>query len=194
MAALLTLIASTSLLLAPAVEQSPVGNWKMTIRVGHIGEALRTVILEVTENDGEYKAQLTSMQNRMTEADEVMFEDDRLTVYYGSYEYELVIDGDTATGTVVSPAGTQDVTANRQQTQLFAGDAPEPYLKTWRGSVEKTDGGYEIATRRRRFTFLNGEAFEEELESFVGKGVAITGFWRVDTIEIHTIEPWERRR
>ncbi len=193
MAALLTLI-TTSLLIAPTAEQNPVGNWKMTIQVGHIGEALRTVILEVTENGGEYKAELTSMQNRMAEADEVMFEDDLLTVYYGSYEYELVIDGDTATGTVVSPAGTQDVTANRQQTQLFAGDTSKPYVKTWRGSVEKIDGGYEIATRRHRFTFLNAAAFEEELESFVGKGVAITGYWRVDTIEIHTIEPWERRR
>ena len=194
MASLLIWIASTSLLLAPAAEPNPVGNWKMTLTVGHIGEALRTVILEVTEDGEQYKAQLTSMQNRMTEADEVTFEDDLLTVYYGSYEYKLTIDGDTASGTVASPAGTQDVTANRQQTQLFAGDAPEPYQKTWRGSVEKTADGYRIATRRHTFDFLNADAFEEELESFVGKGVSITGFWRVDIIEIHSIEPWERRR
>ena len=109
-------------------------------------------------------------------------------------EYELEIDGDTATGTVISPAGSQDVTAHRQLTQLFAGDAPEPYEKTWRGSVEKNEGDYEIVTRRHRFTFLNADAFEDELESFVGKGVEITGFWRVDEIEIHSIEPWERRR
>ena len=101
-------------------------------------------------------------------------------------EYELEIDGDTATGTMVSPAGSQDVTAHRQLTQLFADDAPGPYEKTWRG--------YEIVTRHRRFTFLNADAFEDELESFVGKGVAITGFWRVDEIETHSIEPWERRR
>ena len=133
------------------------------------------------------------MQNRMAEADEVMFEDDLLTVYYGSYEYKLEFDGDTAAGTVVSPAGTQDVTAHRQLTQLFAGDAPEPYKKTWRGSVEKTEDGYRIATRRHTFAFLNADVFDDELESFVSKGVAITGFWRVDKIEIHTIEPWERR-
>ncbi len=194
MAVLFTFITSASLLLATAVEQNPVGNWKMTIEVGHIGEALRTVILEVTENGEQYKAELTSMQNRMTEADEVTFEDDLLTVYYGSYEYKLAIEGDTATGTVVSPAGTQDVTARRQQTQLFAGDAPEPYQKIWRGSLEKDEDGYKIVTRRHTFGFVNADAFEKQLESFVGKGVAITGFWRVDKIEIHTIEPWERRR
>lgn len=77
----------TTLLLP--VNQDPAGNWKMTIKVGHVGEGLRTVILEVTEEPekGGYKGQITSMQNRMTHADEVSFEGDTLTVWYGSYEY-----------------------------------------------------------------------------------------------------------
>ena len=183
-----------SLLLTPVVEETPVGNWKMTIKVGHIGEGLRTVVLAVTEADGGYKGELTSMQNRMTEADEVLFDGKTLTVYYGSYEYVLDIDGDTGTGTVTSPAGKQDVTAERQETQLFAGDEPEPYQKTWRGQIEEHDGSYVIKTRRNTFDFVNADVYEKELTGYLGKGVSITGFWRVDKIEIQTIEPWQGRR
>lgn len=178
------------------VDQNPTGNWKMTIQVGHVGEGLRTVILEITENgegDG-YRGQLTSMQNRMTDADEVTFEGDVLTVWYGSYEYELTVDGDSASGTVTSPTGTQDVTAKRQDTQLFAGDAPEPYQKTWRGTLERQEEGYKIVTRRNTFGFVNADAFAEELESFTDKDASVTGLWRIDKIEILSIEPWERRR
>ena len=184
----------TTLLLP--VDQDPTGNWKMTIKVGHLGEGLRTVILEITGNDEGYTGQLTSMQNRMTDADEVTFDGEMLTVWYGSYEYKLEIEGDTASGSVISPAGTQDVTANRQASQLFAGDAPEPYQKTWRGTVEKQEDGYGyvIVTRRNTFSFINTDAFEEQLSSFVDHDAMITGFWRIDKIEILSIEPWERRR
>ena len=186
----------TTLLLP--VDQDPTGNWKMTIKVGHLGEGLRTVILEITEEDEDegdgYKGQLTSMQNRMTDADEVTFDGETLTVWYGSYEYELKIEGDTASGSVISPAGTQDVTANRQTSQLFAGDAPEAYQKTWRGTVEKQEDGYAIVTRRNTFNFINADAFEEQLSSFVDQDATITGLWRIDKIEILAIEPWERRR
>lgn len=187
------LVALLTTLLVP-VDQDPVGNWKMTIKVGHVGEGLRTVILEVTEDGDGYQGQLTSMQNRMTHADEVTFDGETLTVWYGSYEYDLKIDGDSAAGTVTSPAGTQDVTAERQDTQLFAGDAPEPYQKTWNGKVEKLEGGWAIVTRRNTFHFTNADAFEEQLSSFADGDASITGLWRVDKIEILSIEPWERRR
>lgn len=178
------------------VDQDPIGNWKMTIQVGHVGEGLRTVILEVTENDdgAGYEGQITSMQNRLTDADEVSFDGDVLTVWYGSYHYELRIDGDSAAGTVTSPSGTQDVTANRQETQLFAGDAPEPYQKTWNGAIEKKDDGYAIVTRRNTFYFTNSDAFANQLASFSGGDVSLTGLWRVDKIEILAIEAWERNR
>ncbi len=179
-----------------AVDQDPTGNWKMTIKVGHLGEGLRTVILEITkESDGDgYKGQLTSMQNRMTDADEVTFDGETLTVWYGSYEYKLKIEGDSAQGSVMSPAGTQDVTANRQSSQLFAGDTPEPYQKTWRGTIEKQQDGYTIVTRRNAFDFINADAFDEQLLSFVDQDAVITGWWRIDKIEILSIEPWARRR
>jgi len=179
-----------------AVDQDPTGNWKMTIKVGHLGEGLRTVILEITkESDGDgYKGQLTSMQNRMTDADEVTFDGETLTVWYGSYEYKLKIEGDSAQGSVMSPAGTQDVTANRQSSQLFAGDTPEPYQKTWRGTIEKQQDGYTIVTRRNAFDFINADAFDEQLLSFVDQDAVITGWWRIDKIDILSIEPWERRR
>jgi len=168
----------------------------MTIKVGHLGEGLRTVILEITkESDGDgYKGQLTSMQNRMTDADEVTFDGETLTVWYGSYEYKLKIEGDSAQGSVMSPAGTQDVTANRQSSQLFAGDTPEPYQKTWRGTIEKQQDGYTIVTRRNAFDFINADAFDEQLLSFVDQDAVITGWWRIDKIEILSIEPWARRR
>jgi len=165
----------------------PVGNWKMVIKVGHVGEGLRTVILEVSEADDGYHGQLTSMQNRMTDADEVTFDNDVLTVWYGSYEYELTIDGDTAAGTVTSPAGTQQVTAKRQESQLFAGDAPEPYQKTWRGKVERRDDAYVIVTRRNTFELGNASDHEQALSELSGVDVTVTGLWRVDKIEIVSI-------
>lgn len=175
-------------------EEDPTGNWKMTIRVGHVGEGLRTVVLAVKETQDGYEGELTSMQNRMTPADEVTFDGEKLTVWYGSYEYELAIDGDRAEGTVTSPAGVQNVTAERQDSQLFAGDEPEPYQKTWRGTIERAEDGYVIATRRHRFGFVNDDAFEAELESRLGTPVTVTGMWRVNEIEILEIAEASERR
>jgi hypothetical protein len=124
----------------------------------------------------------------MVDADEVTFDGKALTVVYGSYRYELEIQGDTATGTVASPAGTQEVTAKRQSTQLFAGDEPAPYQKTWSGRIENRDGSFAIVTRRYQFGFTNADAFREELEGMVGQEVEVTGLWRVDRIEIQKIE------
>jgi hypothetical protein len=174
--------------------ESPVGNWNMTIEVGHLGEGLRTVILEISAKEGGgYLARLTSMQNRMTEADEVRFEGKTLTVVYGSYEYSLEIDGDEAKGTVTSPTGSQEISARRQDSQLFAGDAPEPYQKTWMGKVEKRGEEYFIVTRRNTFGFTNADGFHEELQRFASQDVTITGLWRIDKIEIQKIEPAKRR-
>ncbi len=175
------------LLLSPSAEAAT-GNWNLTLKVGHRGEGLRTVVLEVKEKDGGYSGRLTSMQNRMVDADEVAFDGKTLTVVYGSYRYELEIEGNTATGTVASPAGTQQVTAKRQSTQLFAGDEPAAYQKTWSGRIEPRDGGFAVVTRRHSFGFTNADAFREELEGLVGQEVEITGLWRVDRIEIQKIE------
>jgi hypothetical protein len=95
--------------------------------------------------------------------------------------------------TVTSPAGTQEVTARRQETQLFAGDDPEPYQKKWSGTIEKRPEGFVIVTRRHTFGFTNADGFHDELQSFVSKEVAVTGLWRVDRIEIQKIEPGRSR-
>jgi len=42
--------------------------------------------------------------------------------------------------------------------------------------------------------FINADAFNEQLSSFVKQDAVITGLWRIDKIEILAIEPWERRR
>jgi hypothetical protein len=169
-------------------EEAAAGNWNLTLKVGHRGEGLRTVVLEVEEKeDGAYAARLTSLQNRMVDADEVSFDGETLTVIYGSYRYELEIDGDIATGTVTSPAGDQEVTAKRQSTQLFAGDAPAPLQKTWRGRVEAEGEDFVLVTRRHRFSFTNGDAFRRELEGLAGQEAEITGLWRVDRIEIQSV-------
>jgi hypothetical protein len=183
------MLAEILFLTLAAAAETPTGNWNMTLKVGNRGEGLRTVVLEVKggQDDG-YSARITSMQNRMVDADEVTFEDPRLTVVYGSYRYELEIEGDAAKGTVTSPAGTQEVEAKRQSTQLFAGDEPPPYQKTWLGTVEVGVGGFALVTRRHRFSFLNAESFRNELEGLVGQEVEIIGLWRVDRIEIQKIE------
>ncbi len=176
------------LVIATAAE-SPAGNWKMTIKVGNRGEGLRTVVLEVQEKDGGYTGRITSMQNRMVDADEVKFDGTTLNVVYGSYRYELRVEGDTANGTVSSPAGTQQVTAKRQSTQLFAGDDPAAYQRRWSGTIENGDSGFVVVTRRHRFAITNADEFRAELEGMVGQDVEITGLWRVDRIEIQKIEP-----
>ncbi len=173
-------------LLAPP--EAPTGNWNMTLKVGNRGEGLRTVVLEVKAKEGGYSGRITSMQNRMVDADEVTFDGKTLTVVYGSYRYELEIEGDTAKGSVTSPSGTQEVEAKRQSTQLFAGDAPKAYQKTWSGRIEAGDGGFAIVTRRHRFGFLNADSFRAELEGMVGQEVEIIGLWRVDRIEIQKIQ------
>jgi hypothetical protein len=177
------------LVLLAAAADSPVGNWKMTIKVGNRGEGLRTVVLEVQEKGGGYTGRITSMQNRMVDADAVEFDGTTLSVVYGSYRYEIEVEGDTANGTVASPAGTQEVTAKRQSTQLFAGDDPAAYQRTWSGKIERGDSGFAVATRRHRFLFTNADEFRAELEGMVEKEVEITGVWRVDRIEIQKIEP-----
>lgn len=190
---MLTEVFAAGFLLLAAAGEVPTGNWNMTLKVGHRGEGLRTVVLEIEEKDGEYSGRITSMQNRMVDADEVTFDGETLTVFYGSYRYELLVEGDTARGTVASPAGTQEVTAKRQSTQLFAGDDPAPFQKKWSGRIETGDGGFTIVTRRHRFGFTNAAQFRDDLEDTVGQEVEITGLWRVDRIEIQTIEPRPER-
>ncbi len=171
-----------------ATPETAAGNWNLTLKVGNRGEGLRTVVLEVKEEEGGYTGRITSMQNRMVDADEVTFDGKTLTVVYGSYRYELEIEGDIAKGSVNSPAGTQEVEAKRQSTQLFAGDEPPPYQKTWSGRIEAGDGGFSIVTRRHRFGFANADAFRDELEDMVGQEVEVIGLWRVDRIEIQKLQ------
>jgi len=82
-----------------------------------------------------------------------------------------------------------DVTAKRQSTQLFAGDEPAAYQKTWAGRIEIGDGAFTVVTRRHSFGFTNADAFRDELEGMVGQEVEIIGLWRVDRIEIQKIGP-----
>jgi len=185
---MLTEILGLGLFLLSPFTEVAIGNWNLTLKVGHRGEGLRTVVLEVEAKDGGYSGRLTSMQNRMVDADEVTFDGTTLTVVYGSYRYELEVASDTATGTVASPAGTQEVTAKRQSSQLFAGDEPPAYQKIWPGRIETRDGCFAVVTRRHSFGFTNADAFRDELEGMVGKEVEITGLWRVDRIEIQKIE------
>ncbi len=49
-------------------------------------------------------------------------------------------------------------------------------------------GSFAVVTRHHAFGFTNGDAFRDELEGMVGQQVEITGFLRVDRIEIQKIE------
>ena len=88
-----------------------------------------------------------------------------------------------------STDGTQQIAAKRQQTQLFVGDEPPPLRKTWRGKIEKIDGEWKVVTRRGSFGFVNADAHAERLSELAGTDTNVDGWWRVNRIEIVSLEP-----
>ena len=179
---------------AAAQGVDPTGVWNLTFKVGHIGEGLRTVIIDVDRDGDRLTAFVNGRQNRMVEADEVSFDGGVLRVIYGSYEYVLTIGDQDATGSVSSPTGTQEVTATRQESRLFAGDEPPPLEKTWRGDLTRDGGALVLRTRRSTFQFLNATEFVDQLGALEDEYVSIAGQWIVDKIRIEAIAIAERPR
>jgi hypothetical protein len=171
-------------------DASPVGNWNLKIKVGHVGEGIRVVIMQITEKKGELDVRVSRMNGQLEAADEFNYENGRLYVAQGAYEYTLTFDKDTVKGTVVSPAGEQEITGKRQESIRMGGDEGEPLRRSWRGMLErkddrlivKTGQGYELG-------FLNPEEFRDDLTRLEGTRVEVTGWWIKTGIKIQKIEP-----
>lgn len=175
----------------PAQAQSPVGNWNVKVKVGHVGEGIRTVILKISKaEDGEYNIKMSKMSGKLDDIDELEIKsENELFMVMGSYEYTLKFEGDKVTGTVVSPAGKQNVTGARQKSVRLLGDEVDPLRRSWRGTIERRDGKLMMVSRRGFDTFFtNVEEFEGDLKKFEGKTVRVTGWWIKTKIKIQEIE------
>jgi hypothetical protein len=197
-----------SAVLAPA-QEDPVGVWNLRIRVGNIGEGFRTVLVRVERRGDRLMAQASGVTPDLRDVEDFSYAADTLRFATGAYEYELVVKGDTVTGTVTSPAGRQDVTGTRQAGLGYGGDVPEVLRKTWTGVIgHRTDGmpppnapdpvewlasrlktadDIVLWQRRVAVAFTNGDQHRATLVGYAGKSVVVDGAWRTDRIEIASV-------
>jgi hypothetical protein len=166
--------------------------------------------VRVERKDGRLTAQATGVTADFRDVEDLTFAKDALHFFAGAYEYALAVKGDTLTGTVTSPAGTQQVTGTRQKGVGFDGDVPEVLRKTWTGVVGhrvdgvppkdadavawltsrvKTPDDLVIWQRRVAVGFVNADVHRAALLAQAGKSVTIDGAWRIDRIEITAVTP-----
>ena len=178
-------------------EESPVGNWNIKVRVGHVGEGIRVVVLQVKESSDGVTAMMSKLNGRMDDVDELTYgkENGNLIILFGSYEYNLEFEGDRLRGTVISPAGEQTVTGTRQISLRLHGDAVEPLRRSWTGTIQNLDGTLILKTRRGFDTyFVNADEFMDQLNGFEGKSIRVTGWWIKTKIKIQKLEVPPPRR
>jgi hypothetical protein len=202
---------SAALVSAPSAAQDPVGIWNLRIRVGNIGEGYRTVLVRVERRGDTLVAQASGVTPDLRDVEDFSYKGETLRFASGAYEYELVVKGDTVTGSVTSPSGRQEVTGTRQQGLGFGGDVPEVLRKTWTGVIghrnegpPPTEAPDAVAWLRQRVKsaddvvlwqrrvpigFANVETYQQSLIEHAGKPVVIEGAWRTDRIEIAGIVP-----
>ncbi len=198
-------------------EPDPVGLWNLKFGASQASTGrIPTSLLRVEEVDGEIEAQLTSIRDRFLPVDDLRVEGATMSFAYGAYEYDLEIDGDLMTGTVVSPRGTEPVSGRRQvETMMY--NRPEEF-RTSRGGVighrvelappdDEPDPTAWVLSRvqaprdlafivflRNHTTavaFVNAEDFEEELRAHAGQRVEITAVWVGEELRLETIEAAE---
>jgi|GEM_PF-1855716 hypothetical protein len=177
-------------------DQGPAGNWSVKVKVGHVGEGIRTVILKINKTgDQKYDIKMSKMSGKLDDVDESEVKsENELFIVMGSYEYTLQFDGDMVKGTVVSPAGKQNVTGHRQESARILGDEVDPLRRSWRGIIEKRDGTLMMVSRRGFDTFFtNVEEFETDLTKNEGLEVVVTGWWIKTKIKIQKLELYEQQ-
>jgi hypothetical protein len=206
-----TICASASSVAQSSAAQDPVGVWNLRIRVGNIGEGYRTVLVRVERRGDTLVAQASGVTPDFRDVEDFSYQADTLRFATGAYEYELVVKSDTVTGTVTSPAGTQEVTGARQASLGFGGDVPEVLRKTWNGVIGhrtegvppadaadpvawlkqrvKTADDLVLWQRRVPVAFANAAQYRAALIELAGKSVVVDGAWRTDRIEIAGIVP-----
>lgn len=172
-------------------QSSPDGNWNIKIKVGHVGEGIRPVILQIKDSKGELEAMMSKLNGRMDDVDELEYDavSGEMFLAFGSYEYSLVFEDDRVRGSVQSPAGKQSVTGSRQESLRLLGDEVEPLRRSWTGTIQAADGALILKTRRGFDTsFTNLDEFRDQLSPYVGKSVRVTGWWIKTMIKIQSLE------
>ena len=171
---------------------------------------VRNVLLRVEESGGALQAEmLTPLRNQFLDVAELELDGNSLVLHFGSYVYDLEIQGDRVAGTVVSPVDTLLVEGNRQEGLMYVGDFPPPYVMTRTGPLGLRDGRvapegeadpgawvrsraesvYDLAMVLRGIpvTFTNTADFEDELMDLAGRRVDVLGEWLGTQYLIHEI-------
>ena len=164
------------------------GNWNIKIKVGHVGEGLRMVVLQIKEANGKFDVRMSKLNGKLDDVDEVAYKNGMLTIAQGAYEYTLKFDGDTVKGKVTSPAGNQEITGVRQASVRLMGDEGEPLHREWRGKIDKRDGQFLLVAQNYDLSFNNASDFQADLEAAVGKEVTLVGWWVKTKIKIEKFE------
>ena len=189
-----------------------VGIWnlKTSLLADRPTKGVRASLLKVEDRGGQLSAQITSIRNTFLDVQEFQISGDRMFVRFGAYRYDLEVDGDEVSGTVSSPAGTQQVEGVRQASMLFVGETPEPFSSTRVGTIghrtsfaPPADEPDPVGWLRSRVqapsdfalivrdgvavTFTNPEAFSDQLLNYAGKRVDFTGTWVGDKLRIEGI-------
>lgn len=169
--------------------EKPAGNWNLKIKVGHVGEGIRMVVLQIRETNGKFDITMSKLNGKLDDVDDVSYKNGLMTIAQGAYTYMLKFEGDALKGKVVSPAGEQDVTGVRQESIRLMGDETAPLHRAWRGRIEQRDGEYLLVTRSYELWFNNAGDFKADLEQNAGKDVNLSGWWMKTKIRIEKMDP-----
>ena len=199
-----------------AAEPDPVGLWNL--KFGEQSQRatgrIRTVLLRLEEVGGEIDGHLTSVRDTFLPIDGLRVDGAAISFGFGAYDYDLELDGDRVSGTVVSPLGTQQVSGFRQGETLMY-NRPEEFRTSRQGvighRVERVppegepdpaawvlgrvqapeDLALIVALRNHKAVigFVNAGDFEEELKAHAGQQVEITAVWVGEELRLEHIEP-----
>ena len=199
---------------APVAEQDPIGIWNL--KFGEQSQRatgrIRTVLLRMDELGGELEAQLTSVRDTFLPVDRLRVEGAVVSFGFGAYEYDLELDGDLVSGTVVSPLGTQEIIGFRQGGTLMY-NVPEEFRTSRQGVIghrvelaspeDEPDPAAWVLGRvlvpedlalivflRNHTTvisFVNAGDFETELRAYAGQRVEITAVWVGEQLRLERI-------
>ncbi len=199
---------------APVAQQDPVGIWNL--KFGEQSQRatgrIRTVLLRLEESDGALDGQLTTVRDTFLPVDGLRRDGAGISFGFGAYEYDLEIDGDQLSGTVVSPLGSQKVNGFRQGEGLLY-NRPEEFRTSRQGLIghrvelappeNEADAAAWVLSRvqaaedlalivpLRNHTavigFVNAEDFEEELRAHAGRQVEVTAVWVGEQLRLERI-------
>lgn len=178
---------------------------------------VRNVLIRVTDERGELRAEITSLRNEFVPVSQFTYDPDAGTMHvrYGAYDYVLTLDGDSVAGSMTSPAGSQQVAGARQPDgdNRFTGVEAEPFEATRPGVIGHIESGpppdgvedpgewvrqritapedWALLVRQGALAigFTNAEEFEAVLTEHAGTTVTLRGVWVGERVEIVELIP-----